>query len=481
MKFEIEDQLIISTFSPGFGGTSIPEWIKPWLENGLGSITLFGSNTPDLDSTFSLVSELRSYNPDLVIAIDEEGGDVTRLFAHEGSPFPTPALLGRCDDEALTFASYHSLGQLLKELDIDMTFAPVADVVAFHENPIVGVRSFGSSAELVSRHIAQAVRGIQSAGVGACLKHFPGHGPVREDSHHLLPRVTLPLSGYETGHVQPFISGIYAGASAVMIGHLVVDAIDPDNPASTSHEVITGYLRESMNYQGLIVTDALDMGALGGIPSIGQSALSALEAGANLLCFSGMADQSEFIERSLKHIKSAMRIGSIPQEHFESSLARTSNFKNNLSITPGFDGTFDPSSLGKGFEVTGSINLSNGIAHVVESTTTPTIAAGNVAWGILRFLQGKGIKCEIETFDSAKSISSEHQLVVAFKDAYRDPQLLNQLWSLRAVHPDAIFIDMGWPTREFNPTNMIRTYGSSAIASEIAAQLLTFELSKERI
>ena len=100
--FDLEDQLILSTFSPGFGGTSIPEWIKPWLDNGLGSITLFGSNTPTLESTHQLIQELRSYNQNLVIAIDEEGGDVTRLFVREGSRYPTPALLGKCDDEELT-------------------------------------------------------------------------------------------------------------------------------------------------------------------------------------------------------------------------------------------------------------------------------------------------------------------------------------------------------------------------------------------
>jgi hypothetical protein len=134
-----------------------------------------------------------------------------------------------------------------------------------------------------------------------------------------------------------------------------------------------------------------------------------------------------------------------------------------------------------GFEIIGSITLTNRSARVLEITTTPTIAAGNVAWGISRFLESEGITCEIQTFDSAQAIHNEKQLVVAFKDAYRDPQLLDQLLNLRSVHPGAIFIDMGWPTLEFNPKNIVRTYGSSAIASEVAAHLLTSELSREGI
>ena len=481
IKFDTEDQLIISTFSPGFGGTSVPEWIKPWLENGLGSVTLFGSNTPNLESTLKLVAELRSFNPNLVIAIDEEGGDVTRLFAHEGSPYPSPALLGRCDDETLTFAFYHSLGKLLKELGIDLTFAPVADVVTFYDNPIVGVRAFGSSPSLVSRHVSQAVQGIQSAGVGACLKHFPGHGPLLEDSHHTLPRVTLALDEYEVGHIEPFANGIAAGAAAVMVGHLIVEALDLNNPASLSPDIIRGYLRGEMKYQGLVVTDALDMGALGGIPSIDQSALNALRAGANLLCFSGLADQSEFIARSLIHVKSGLINGDIDRGHFENSSERISDFKKDFSLTQGFEAPIEPASLAKGFHISGSIYLESHDVCVLEVTTTPTIAAGNVEWGIAQFLRRLGVVCEMQTFDSAKAEHDGKKMVIAFKDAFRDPLLLDALRALETSHPGAIFIDMGWPTLEFSPRNIVRTFGSSSISSEVVAQLLTSQLSSTQL
>ena len=308
-RFDLEDQLILSTFSPGFGGTSIPEWIKPWLDNGLGSITLFGSNTPTLESTHQLIQELRSYNQNLVIAIDEEGGDVTRLFVREGSRYPTPALLGKCDDEELTYSSYRSLGTLLRELGVNLSYAPVADVVAVHNNPIVGVRSFGTTADLVSRHVVQAVVGLQDSGVGACIKHFPGHGAVVEDSHHSLPRIRMSKAEYEAGHVSPFRNAIVRGVSAVMVGHLVVDELDATKPASLSPKIQGEYLRGSLGFKGLIVTDALDMGALGGVPRIHESALQALLAGSNLLCFSGLGDQSQIVQASFVRIKDALKTG----------------------------------------------------------------------------------------------------------------------------------------------------------------------------
>ena len=190
-SFNKVDSAILKTFSPGFGGPTVPEWLKPWLENGLGSVTLFASNTPNFETAQNLIAELLSYNPEILIAIDEEGGDVTRLFVREGSRYPTPALLGQCDDEDLTYRSYNSMGAVLRDLGIDITYAPVADVVTVENNPIVGVRSFGMTTDVVSRHVKQAVRGLQDAGVSACIKHFPGHGAVVEDSHHDLPYIKM--------------------------------------------------------------------------------------------------------------------------------------------------------------------------------------------------------------------------------------------------------------------------------------------------
>ena len=467
------DRLILSTFSPGFGGAVVPEWIKPWLENGLGSVTLFASNTPNFETASNLISEIRSYNPDVLIAIDEEGGDVTRLFVREGSRYPTPALLGQCDDEDLTFRSYSSMGAILKSLGVDITYAPVADVVAYENNPIVGVRSFGMSSDVVNRHVLRAVQGLQSSGVSACVKHFPGHGAVLEDSHHDLPRIKLSKNDYERVHIEPFKNAIASGVSAVMIGHLIAECLDPNLPASLSSKILRDYLRSELGFKGLIVTDALDMGAIGGPTKIHESALNALTAGADLLCFSGMGDQSQFVVNSFEWIQSAFNRGEISEDSFIESSQRIGEIRvKNLESTK-VEQNIDYKELISGFEVLGEVELSSSAINLVEIGTKPTIAAGDVSWGIHRELRSVGITCEIHASD-AENLASK-KLVVAFRDAYRDGPLLATLNRLNQRFPDAIFIDMGWPTREFEPRNLIRAYGSSAIVSQaVAARIKGF-------
>jgi len=461
------DRTILSTFSPGFGGAVVPEWIKPWLENGLGSVTLFASNTPNFEAAAHLIKELRSYNPDVIITIDEEGGDVTRLFVREGSRYPTPALLGQCDDEGLTYSSYNSMGTTLRELGVDITYAPVADVVAFENNPIVGVRSFGMSTELVARHVGQAVKGLQDAGVGACVKHFPGHGAVLEDSHHDLPHIKMGLAEYEKQHIFPFKQAINSGVAGVMIGHLIVEALDKKLPASLSSKVIRDYLRGVLNFDGLVVSDALDMGAIGGPTKIHESALMALTAGADLLCFSGMGDQSQLVLSSFDWIKSALDSGSFSIESLEKSEQRIVNWRQGNQVKIQNSSSVDFKKLIQGFEVSGSVELEPGVINLVEIGTKPTIAAGDVSWGMHRELRAVGIACDIHASD-AETLSTK-KLVVAFRDAYRDAPLLATLNRLYDRYPEAIFIDMGWPTREFAPKNLIRAFGSSAVISQAVA------------
>jgi len=462
------ESAILKTFSPGFGGPTIPEWLKPWLENGLGSVTLFASNTPNFETAENLINDLRSYNPEILIAIDEEGGDVTRLFVREGSRYPTPALLGQCDDEDLTFRSYNSMGAVLRNLGVDITYAPVADVVAVEDNPIVGVRSFGMNTDVVSRHVMQAVRGLQDAGVSACIKHFPGHGAVVEDSHHDLPFIKMALNDYESAHIGPFKDAIEAGADAIMIGHLVAEAIDAHHPASLSSKVIRDYLRTKLKFNGLVVTDALDMGAIGGPSKIHESALRALLAGADLLCFSGMGDQSQFVSSSFDWIKTSVENEDLPFEYLNSSIEKGTQLREKRVNKSTPTSVIDFNELIKGFEISGTVDLPAGPVNLVEIGTKPTIAAGDVSWGMHKQLREVGISCEIHASDAA-TLSSK-KLVVAFRDAYRDQPLLVTLNRLYKSFPDAIFLDMGWPTREFSPQNLIRTFGSSAIISMAAAR-----------
>jgi beta-N-acetylhexosaminidase len=350
-------------------------------------------------------------------------------------------------------------------------------VVAVHNNPIVGVRSFGTTADLVSRHVVQAVAGLQDSGVGACIKHFPGHGAVVEDSHHSLPRIKMSKADYEAGHVSPFRNAIARGVSAVMVGHLVVDELDAHKPASLSSKVQGEYLRGSLGFKGLIVTDALDMGALGGVPRIHESALQALLAGSNLLCFSGLGDQSQIVEASFVRIKDALKSGEIKSDYLAGIASPVRDFNSKILVSTEEKSEVDFDNLALGMHKSGSVNIKSPDINLIEIGTKPTIAAGDVSWGIHRELRAAGVKFEIHASDSESALKSEKQLVVAFRDAYRDSQLLATLQNLQKRKPDAIFIDMGWPTLEFNPKNLIRSYGSSAIVSRVVVSIMNSELS----
>jgi beta-N-acetylhexosaminidase len=470
------DRAILTHFSPGFGGTRIPDWLIPWLKAGLGGVTLFSSNCPSMDETSKLIAELRSYSPRLIISIDEEGGDVTRLFVKEGSPFPTPALLGRCDNLDLTYGCYLELGKILRSIGIDMSFAPVVDVVTSDKNPIIGVRAFGRDFETVARHSVAAVNGFHDAGIAACIKHFPGHGGVAEDSHHDLPTLPGSLDELTRGHLAPYISSIGAHVQSIMVGHIITPALDSINPASCSRSVITDYLKGELGFTGLVVTDALDMGALGGPKVIAHSAKRAIEAGADLLCFSGLYDQSNFISTSFEAIKQAVLSGEIDSAELIENAKRISTWRPEKPVGSSAPYPLPLDSIEAGMVVKGSITLSHPAVHLVEMSADPTIAAGFVAWGMRRSLAHAGIKVKLETSDVSLRTDDGDQLVVAFRDAFRDKKILASLERLSTKYPEAIFVDMGWPTEDFQPINLVRTYGSCAIASDVAATLMLANL-----
>ncbi|MDQ1714565.1 MAG: beta-N-acetylhexosaminidase, partial [Frankiaceae bacterium] len=161
---------------PPFVGLTAPDWVLRRLEGGMRGVTLFGRNIESRQQVAALTAQLRAARSDVLIAIDEEGGDVTRLEYHVGSSYPGNYALGVIDDLDLTRAVAASIGADLAMVGINFDLAPVADVNSNPLNPVIGVRSFGSDAALVGRHVAAYVEGLQSHGVIACAKHFPGHG-----------------------------------------------------------------------------------------------------------------------------------------------------------------------------------------------------------------------------------------------------------------------------------------------------------------
>src|SRR5690606_2618664 len=163
------------------------------LRQGLAGVCLFGDNIESLAQLQRLTASILDANPQAVIAIDEEGGDVTRLFYDVGSPYPGNAVLGRIDDAAYTRDVAVDVGRQLRQAGCTMTFAPDVDINSNPDNPVIGVRSFGADPALVARHSAAWVEGLQSTGIAVSAKHFPGHGDTAQDSHLALPVVDVSL------------------------------------------------------------------------------------------------------------------------------------------------------------------------------------------------------------------------------------------------------------------------------------------------
>ncbi|WP_275003150.1 glycoside hydrolase family 3 N-terminal domain-containing protein [Promicromonospora iranensis] len=312
---------------PGFEGTRVPDQLADAARAGLAGVVYFARNTPDVATTAALSTALHSISPDLLIAVDEEGGDVSRLEAVTGSSLPGAAALGaHPGGAAVSLDAGRALGRLLAATGIDLLLGPVLDVVSEPENPVIGVRAFGTTPDDVARHGTAFARGVRSAGVGVCGKHFPGHGATTVDSHVGLPVVDEPLDVVRARDLLPFAralrpEGRDAGQSvldAVMTAHVLFPALGPA-PASVE-PAATRLLRE-LGHTGPIITDALDMGALRQLTgSVGEAAVRAVEAGADLLCLG--LDPALYTE-SYDALSRAVATGRLTVERLEESRTRT--------------------------------------------------------------------------------------------------------------------------------------------------------------
>ncbi|NUR92409.1 MAG: glycoside hydrolase family 3 protein, partial [Nonomuraea sp.] len=304
---------------PGFAGTTPPDWIRRRLGDGLAGVVLFSRNIVDPVQVASLTAELRAENPAVIVGTDEESGEVTRLEVTNGSTRPGSYALGVVDDVELTEALARDLGGDLAAAGITVDFAPSADVNSNPDNPVIGLRAFGADAALVSRHTRAFIHGLQAAGVAACAKHFPGHGDTSVDSHHGVPVVADDAIEYA---LAPFREAIAAGVRSIMTGHLLVPAYDPDLPATLSPKVLTGLLREELGFEGMIVTDGIEMAAVSGPYGIGGASARAIAAGADAICIGGERSDEATAAGVRDAIANAVISGLLPEERLADAARR---------------------------------------------------------------------------------------------------------------------------------------------------------------
>ncbi len=387
---------ILTTLLPGFDGTEAPDWVLRRLDEGLGGVCLFGQNIADAGQLRELNTALRAANPLAVVAIDEEGGDVTRLFYDRGAPYPGNALLGRIDDTGLTERVARAVGDALVATGCTVAFAPDVDVNSNADNPVIGVRSFGADPGLAARHAAAWVRGLQSTGVAASAKHFPGHGDTATDSHLALPVVDVPLETLRERELVPFRAAIVAGARTIMTSHILLPRLDAEQPATLSPRIVHGLLRGELGFEGVIVTDALDMQGASGVHGIPEAAVRALAAGCDLLCI-GSDNTDAQLDEIVAAIAAAVASGRLPAERVREAAARVRELGASAPPVPsasaaaGIEPTHTAEELARiaaAFEVTDAararLAASGSIATVVRIDTVANIAVGVAPVGAVR-------------------------------------------------------------------------------------------------
>ena len=251
-------QVIVASYS----GTGAPTALVNRLH--LGGVIPFSANVSSAAQVTRANRALQHgvHRPwPVLVGVDQEGGMVARVTVG-ATPFPAFMSTGAAGDAALTRAAYAASGGELRAMGFNVDFAPDTDVTSGPSDPAIGARSAGSSPGKVADHAVAAMKGFASSGVVPVLKHFPGHGSVTTDSHVGLPVQRRSVRELEAHDLVPFRSGIAAGASAVMVGHLDVRALDPHVPSSLSHAAVTGLLRERLGFRGVAITDSLEMGAV---------------------------------------------------------------------------------------------------------------------------------------------------------------------------------------------------------------------------
>lgn len=258
-------------------------------EYAVGGIILFSQNIQGEEQLKTMLSNLHAYSRyPLFTGVDEEGGTLVARIANSGTifvpTFPDMQEIGNTGDPQQAYEVGSTIGNYLNNLGFNVDFAPVADVATNPDNPIIGVRSFGSDATLVSQMVAKEVEGMQSQGVSAVIKHFPGHGDTAEDSHAEAAVSYKTIDELRDTEFLPFSAGIEAGTDMVMVGHIAVPNILGDyTPSTLSEQMITGYLREELGYDGIVITDSMRMGAIVNYYDPAQAAVMVLQAGGDMI------------------------------------------------------------------------------------------------------------------------------------------------------------------------------------------------------
>ncbi|RAR43525.1 beta-N-acetylhexosaminidase [Paenibacillus sp. MDMC362] len=318
----------------GIEGTTMDDTSRRLLKDyHVGGFIFFKDNIENAQQSVDLLNELKKANAvnpvPLWLSIDEEGGRVTR-FPDEYVKLPSSGKIGRSDDLTLTKQVGGLIAQKVSGVGINMVFAPVLDIDSNPDNPVIGDRSFGTTAEAVSTQGIASMKGIQENGVVPVVKHFPGHGDTSVDSHLGLPVVDHDLKRLHELELAPFQQAIDEGADVVMVAHLLMKSIDPDTPSSYSKPVINDLLREEMGFKGVVITDDMTMGAISGSTDVGEASVKSVVAGSNMIL---IGHEYALEEAVIQALTEAAHSGVIPEEMLNDRVRATLELKHKYQLS----------------------------------------------------------------------------------------------------------------------------------------------------
>lgn len=325
-------QLIIA----GFDGITVNDELQSLiLEKYIGGVILFSKNVESASQVVELNNEIKEINKvnksPIFISVDEEGGLVSRMPS-EFKDIPTNSDIAKYDDEDLSYNIGKVIGEEISSLGFNMDFAPVLDINSNPDNPVIGNRSFGDNEAIVSKLGIATMKGLKDSNIIATVKHFPGHGDTSVDSHVGLPVVENDLERLKSFELVPFQKAIDEGVDMVMVSHIMLPKIDENDPATLSKTIVTDILRKDMNYNGVVVTDDMTMGAIINNYDIGEAAVKSINAGVDIVM---VCHQYENVTKVIDAIKEAVNNGSITEERIDKSVERILKLKDKYNIEDG--------------------------------------------------------------------------------------------------------------------------------------------------
>lgn len=476
------EQLASRVVMPTIEGTVVDTATRRWLERDTpGGLVLFGRNVVSPQQLHALTAELaEAASRPLLLALDEEGGDVTRLHHREGSDSPGNLALGTVDDLDLTRAVAADLGRQLRAAGITLDLAPSVDVNTDPRNPVIGTRSFGSDPALVARHGVAFVRGLREAGVLSCAKHFPGHGDTNVDSHFGLP--TVDGSDLET-HLAPFRAVIDAGVECILTAHIVYPALD-ERPATLSRAIATDLLRGTLGFQGLVISDSMTMQAVSDTYGLLPAAVLAVAAGVDLLCVNATVETHTAMRDALV---TAVRDGRLCEDRLAEAVGRIDTaIRREPRPAPAAPGVADVGLRAADLALireSPSVPLQGSKSYVVE-LAGPRRGVDSEAGSLLAALREvdsradgvrlRGDAASVEALERAVRDAAGRTLVVVVRDAYRDPAQQAAVERLAKGSPGLVLVGLGMPDdrKLAGPGGFLGTCGAAAVNLRAAAQTL---------